>query len=399
MLTRELALASYENGRLLPDRLTSQAHAGYVGHAERMLEIYRAGVGRTRRELHAAVRDVFADEPDCPPRRIDAFAKLLDDVSEFDRDAQGEAAVLRREVFRRAAPDHPLVTTKTGLLDRAEAETKRRIAAELGRPWTGIEGALFADVPEFHRLRAFPGHPDARALLSRYNVAQVQAALYDAVEATIVATRDFRTILRYAKLARLMHRIRQLDEKTYEFALDGPASVLRHTHRYGAMLACFLPALLACRGWRLRAAIRRHRGGWSARLDLSDADGLTSHLPPPEAFDSRLEAAFAKKWGPDPREGWTLEREGEILWKEQTAFVPDFVFRHADGRTALLEVVGFWTPEYLQKKLATLRLFADRKILVAVAEKSAGTLPGLPSDTIRFKTALKAEAVLERLKS
>jgi len=28
-------------------------------------------------------------------------------------------------------------------------------------------------------------------------------------------------------------------------------------------------------------------------------------------------------------------------------FVPDFTFRHEDGTQACLEIVGFWTPEYL----------------------------------------------------
>lgn len=32
-------------------------------------------------------------------------------------------------------------------------------------------------------------------------------------------------------------------------------------------------------------------------------------------------------------------------------FLPDFTFRHSDGREALVEIVGFWTPEYLDEKL------------------------------------------------
>jgi predicted nuclease of restriction endonuclease-like RecB superfamily len=34
-----------------------------------------------------------------------------------------------------------------------------------------------------------------------------------------------------------------------------------------------------------------------------------------------------------------------------SVFLPDFTLRHADGREALVEVVGFWTPEYLEEKL------------------------------------------------
>ncbi len=38
----------------------------------------------------------------------------------------------------------------------------------------------------------------------------------------------------------------------------------------------------------------------------------------------------------------------------QTAFVPDFVFRHEGGREVLFEIVGFWTPRYLERKRETL---------------------------------------------
>jgi len=30
--------------------------------------------------------------------------------------------------------------------------------------------------------------------------------------------------------------------------------------------------------------------------------------------------------------------------------IPDFAIEHPDGRRAILEIVGFWTPEYLESK-------------------------------------------------
>lgn len=397
MLTRELAIASYERGRILPDRLTARRHAHYRAYAEAMVELYRQGAGRTRRELHQAVRGVFADEPECPIRRIDAFCKLLDDASVYWRDMHGHAAKLRRSVFRRAAPLHPLVRTPDRLFDHAEAQIKEAIAGELGLPWSEIEGNLFADVMEFHRLKEMTGFADGAALLSRYNVAQVQAALYGALRMTVWATQDFKTILRFAKLAGLLHEIRREAEGRYVIRFDGPASVLRHTRRYGVALARFLPALLACRGWRMHAQVETRRTGWTVGLELSPADGLKSHLPAPEEFDSGVESAFAEKWGSEPRDGWTMVREGEVLYHDQKVFVPDFFFRHADGREVLLEIVGFWTPEYLTAKAATLRAFRDRKILLAVAEAVAGEVPDLAAEAIRFKTALKLQSVLDRL--
>ena len=397
MLRREHAIADYRSGRILPDRLSRKHHAHYAGYAERMLLIYREGVGSTRRRLHRAVADVFAAEPDCPARRIAAFCKLLDDRSEYQNDRRGKAAELRRRVFRMAADKHPLVRNADRLFGNEETAVKADVAERIGRTWGEIDRDLFADVIEFHRLERFDGYDDAPALLARYNVAQVQAALFDAESMTVWATDDFKTILRYAKLARLMHTITRRGDGRFVFRFDGPASVLRATRRYGAAMARFLPSLVTCRGWRMHAVIRTRRRGWNVALDLSPADGLTGNLPAPEEFDSSVEEAFAAKWGDEKRDGWRLAREGEVLHRHQKVFVPDFVFRHDDGRSVPMEIVGFWTPEYLQAKTATLQEFREHDILLAVAHPASDSFDELPADVIRYKTALKVKDVLERL--
>jgi uncharacterized protein len=398
MLTKQLAIADYEQGRVLPDRLSRNSHAHYAACAERMLHIYRSGIGRTRRELHRAVHALFCEVTDCPLRRIDAFCKLLDDASAYAQGRHAAAAALRRQVFRQAATMHPLVSSADRMFEHSEAIAKAAIASNLGLSWQEIDQQLFADVSECHRLEAFQGYPSGEALLARYNVAQVQVALFRAVEMVIWATDDFKTILRYAKLAGLMHTIRRpgLPESRYEIRLDGPASVLRGTRRYGVAMARFLPALIASRGWRMHAVLETRRRGHLVSLDLSPQDRLTSHLPPPEEFDSRVEERFARRWG-DERDGWSLYREGELLHQGQKVFVPDFAIRHVDGRSVLLEIVGFWTPEYLEAKVQTLRAFQNHKILLAVAKPASRHMPDLPPETIHYKTALRPEDVLPRL--
>lgn len=171
MLTRQQALAVYDfqSGRVVPDRLTQRSHQQYRQHAERMLDIYRRGVGQTRRELHRAVEALLADEEDCPARRIGAFCKLLDDAAIYEGDRRGRAAALRRKVFRLAGARHPLVQHADGLFESEEAAVKTAIAAELGTTWEAIDRDLFADVTEFQRLVRFDGYPDGAALLARYN--------------------------------------------------------------------------------------------------------------------------------------------------------------------------------------------------------------------------------------
>ncbi|HEY3449459.1 MAG TPA: DUF790 family protein [Myxococcales bacterium] len=394
MLTGDQSIVRYEEGRAYPNRLTQRAHGHYLGHAERMLAIYRSGPGKTRGELHRAVERLLEDEPECPPRRVESFCKLLDEVSDFHSDPRG-AAALRLKVFSMAAPQHPLVSGRDGLFDKTESEVKESIASELGKPWPEIERELYSDVIDQHRLVSFAGYPAAAALLSRYNVAQVQACLYRANRVVVHAHADLKTILRHAKLARLLHTIVRRGPSDHRIELTGPASVLSQTRRYGVDFAAFLTALLACRDWEMTAHLTAP-WGQPVRLELSSKDGLKSPLPPPEEFDSSIEEGFAKKFG-EVRDGWTLERESEVLHEGQTAFVPDFVLRHEDGTEVLLEIVGFWTPEYLAAKRATLQRFRDRRILVAVAEANVKEGAAIPEGFLTYKTALKLEPVLAAL--
>jgi len=395
MLTSEQSIVEFKSGRATPDRLTQSTHRHFLEYAERMLSVYRDGIGRQRRELHRQIESIFADEPDCPLRRIQAFCKLLDDKSTFQTDPEGKAAKMRLDVFSEAGRFHPLVEQPDQLFEYDEKRIKTQLSDKIGLPWDKIEQSLYSDVIDFQRLERFDGYPNTHALLSRYNVAQLQACLYRAEGMTVLATDDFKTILRYAKLAHLLHDIVRLDSSKYRVTFSGPASVLHETRRYGVNFARFLPALLACKGWEMTASVQTP---WNqpAKLVLSDKNGFTSHLPSPDEFDSTLEESFAKKFG-STRNGWQLIREGEILHDRQKTFVPDFTFRHADGTEVLLEIVGFWTPEYLAHRRETLQQFRHHRILIAVPGKSLRDGTNIGENVLVFKAALKLTSLMEAL--
>jgi predicted nuclease of restriction endonuclease-like RecB superfamily len=256
MLTSDQSIVEYKAGRAIADRLTQSTHKHYLKYAESMLAIYRDGKGRQRRQLHRDVESLFADEPDCPVRRIHAFCKLLDDKSFYRTDVEGKAAKLRLDVFSKAARFHLLVEKSDRLFEHDETEIKSKIADELGLPWNEIEKGLYTDVMSFQQLERFEGYPSASALLSCYNVAQLQACLYRAERMTVIATEDLKTIIRYAKLAQLLHDIVRLSPSRYRITFSGPASILRQTRRYGVNFAKFLPALLACKDWQMTALLK-----------------------------------------------------------------------------------------------------------------------------------------------
>ena len=398
MLTKEHAVVDvdFTHGRIVPDRLGQKRHAHYVQLAAKMLRIYASAVGLSRGEIHRQIHNLFAGEKDCPLRRIEAFCKLLDDKSQFDSDRARTAAALRLEVFQLAAPHHPLTALPGSAGVDRQATARREIAQRIGRPWSQIEADLYADLPSEKRLTRFDGYSGPGNLLSRYNVAQVQACLLSAIAMTVWAREDFKTILRHAKLARLMHTIERLPDGRMRMRFDGPASVLRRTPRYGAAMARFVAGLIACRDWWMHAVVQTRRRGWKLAFDLSSEDGLRSHVKRPPEFDSSIEASLAAAWGPS-RDGWRLVREGDVLCSGQKVFTPDFTLHHENGSRVLLEIVGFWTPEYIAHKAQTLTRFRHHRIVIAVPEHRRMQLPDLGLPVVTYTKQIDPAAVLDAI--
>ena len=369
------------------------------------LAVYRARVGQTRAQVRNAARQALQR---LRPDRIEPMVKLLDDVATYEWPPTALSAVRRVEVFEAAASRHPVL----------DASTAREILAEMTSPAPAEHddtvAALYADYPEFHRLVGFPADYSARALQADYDLAQAQALLYSATVVTVEAGADFKHILRYARLARLLHRVERIDgaptrkgrrgraktlaleEGGYRFVLDGPNSVLRRTRAYGVDFARFLAALVRLGDWGLAAEIELRRGWRPFTFRLSSADGLGRGTTPPPPFDSTLEESIARKFGRE-REGWRLKREAMVLDVGGSLLVPDFVFRHADGTEIVLEIVGYWTPEYLETKLAKLAGVRGVNLLVAVPIRLAVRAAELPATVLPFRRRLLLRDLLPRL--
>ena len=89
---------------------------------------------------------------------------------------------------------------------------------------------------------------------------------------------------------------------------------------------------------------------------LDHTSSLHSHFKRSGEFDSRLEADFAREFEQKvggKRGHWQLTRESEVLLLGDTVMVPDFVLIDTkdDQRRILIELVGFWHPNYLRRKV------------------------------------------------
>jgi uncharacterized protein len=292
-------------------------------------------------------------------------------------------AALRQELFGAAA------TTDAPALAIADAA-----AARLGLSREAVLELLFADLPGERPVRAPNPPPTPAEAMLRTNLAIAQAVLMRASRLELRVEGGVRPIVRLAKLRGLLCTILDVPELGRPMLeLSGPFSLFQHTLLYGRALAELLPHLAWCARFELRAACSLR--GRQATVSVDSGDPIFPAAPP-ALYDSRLEERFAAdiaKLAPD----WDLLREPEPLRAAGTLVFPDFLLRHRlhPGRNILIEIVGFWTPEYLASKLEKLRL-TDTLCLLCVDEDRACSLGDLPPHlpVLRFRRRLDAAAVL-----
>ncbi len=151
-------------------------------------------------------------------------------------------------------------------------------------------------------------------------------------------------------------------------------------------------------------------GAVAASGGLSASAGPTALVARPEggeSFDSDVEAQlFATLRGMErggDAAGWTVEREPEPLIHGTTVMVPDFALsrppaRGRPGRRVYVEVIGFWTAAYRERKRDKLRQLAGQAdLLLIIQEALASHFQGLPFPILTYKHRVPAGDLIRLL--
>ncbi|EMA05600.1 hypothetical protein C437_12478 [Haloarcula vallismortis ATCC 29715] len=406
MLTADLARSRTRDGEVRP-LFIDMSDEQYRETAATLIDLFESYLGEPKGDLEAAIDELTVDNTDY--KIVQGLAKLLKDECEFEQQATVDPREIRQRLFERANDSYPIVRQPTLGEDTQKLEVYSAVADELGISLEACYRGMYADLDDNKRLVRFGEQTvdeydkDASDtsttkltgnskqeydqteqtvdwLLARYNLALAQAVLYDASEMRIRVWDHFGTVFSYVKLFGLMHRIYPIDadgtrvDSTdnaagYEAELDGPASLFRKSQKYGIRMANFLPALPLCDRWEMNAEILDDDSTrTSHQFTLDTTDGLVSHYSTGQQFDSDIERTLARKWERANTE-WELQREDDVFDLGDEVMIPDFAIEHPDGRRAILEVVGFWTPEYLASKLAKIRQVDADNFVLAVSER------------------------------
>jgi predicted nuclease of restriction endonuclease-like RecB superfamily len=253
---------------------------------------------------------------------------------------------------------------------------------------------LFSDLPMERRLILPDPIPDPHSLAMQTNLALAQGLLNVASEIVIELYGSTRAVVRQVHLRRLLCTAERSKSRVVKLKISGAFSLFCHTSMYGHALASILPLLLWCDRFDLvaRCVLR----GREVNAHLSSRDPVERGQPP-QQYDSRIEERFARDFSKASLD-WDLVREPEPFEACGTLVFPDFaiVHRRDTSKRLLLEIVGFWTPEYLHEKLRRLRELTDIPLILCINRElkcGAGELPP-HSQLVWFQKRIEPNEVL-----
>lgn len=321
--------------------------------------------------------------------------------NDFDMELTYDPIALRRQVFEESA------RVGFSLSKEMRAKILEKVATESKMTVWNLETIMWNDLDVNLRLNHF-NTISSFDLLKAYNLSLLQTLLFSAteVEFYIKGGLAWKNALRRIKQLGLMYDLHHYvknefdsmednslisrivdisgNENTIDQALicrvNGSTSILKTTNRYGSSMAKLLPSIVFCDKWFLRAQILRLTITGKSKLYHCDVDSEQRVLfdSPPRfgnlqhkeqmgqsqsqsnsrLFDSTVEEKFAKKFI-SLSTGWNIVREPDpLVLTDHRAFIPDFMFEKY-GKRVYFEIVGFWTEEYLRRKLSKISDLLD----------------------------------------
>ena len=362
--------------------------------------------------------EIEAKNPDY--KLVRAICHLLEQRCEYASHESGfsnasnndtmNAIHLRRQIFE--------ISSLLGypVTENQRKNILQKVASKNNLSVNDVEMAMWNDLEKNKYLKNFDTLTSLQ-LVAWYNVSALQTLLLNSVkmEFSIYGGFSWKKILRKIKQLGLMYSLYResnyrsesnaqtkkeeilLKNKTENKVIctvNGPASIVRLTDRYGMAMAKLIPSIIFSEIWSINATIlRKSISGMKKTYDfeLSSTDNdiplfdaSTFHLQSEqksgpglsyenygmEYFDSSVEKKFMDKFLKFST-GWNLVREPDpLILSSGKAFIPDFVFEKY-GVKVYLEIVGFWTEDYLKRKLEKI------KDLTSKSETGTSTGPDL----------------------
>ena len=351
MLTSELLVTRIRKGTIEP--VYASLDAENLELAESIIAAFQGHVGKTYGELIEELESL----EEINYRLIRGLVQILERRCVIDKDSVIDPIAARSAVFEEC---RGLVTDED-----ERKETLERAAEKLSIKSNDLERALWADQEENLVVKEFQAIT-AEDLLKQYNLSLAQTLLFRATGMEIQIEDNYQPLFWRIRQLGLMYSI--VDGRIY---LDGPISLFKLSERYGTAFAKLLPAIIMSSRWRLKANVLRKtpqgKRVYEFTLDNTNKQifGIESEIK--ETFDSAIEKEFYQL----SFKGWTVRREPTILKAGRYAFIPDFSLERIGASTRIyVEIIGFWTPEYLKNKIQKINQLEERESMILLVNRN-----------------------------
>ena len=327
-----------------------------------LIEVYKNHVGQKKSAVKEFTDEI--EEKGYDYRFVRGLSFLLDRRSRFkcSDKIKINPIDLRRKAYHTSG--------KLGL--PTTQEQRKRIveaaASELKITAETFEAFLYADLDTELILEEFEP-PSPVELLQDYNLSLTQTLLFDSTEISFTLSGNWQNTFYSVKRLGLIYEADQ--DRGFWVKVDGPASLFKLTRRYGTAMAKLLPVIVASPEWTVEAKIL-----WKYTNEICDFKMeswkhqalLRKQKAAIPSFDSVVEEDFATRFQALAT-GWLVRREPEPVLAGKQVIIPDFSLEK-EGIRVYVEIVGFWTVEYLLRKIEKLKK-VDVDMLVLVNENLA----------------------------
>jgi len=302
---------------------------------------------------------------------------------------------IRRELFEESSQ------RGFALTDIEKTKIMEIVASRLGLSIQNMAEEMWSDM-EDNMILSQICKITPEQLIAWYNLSLMQTLLFNCtkLEFSVYGGSNWKRVLRDVKRLGLMYNLQQQQqqkehEQTNDLksirniadcevplrnnaiiscSIDGPLSVFKLTDRYGTAIAKLLPSIVSAETWSIRAWIVRKTTSAGKKIyefEMSNKespllldpyrDQVKNNLQRQDFpnydtsstsvfFDSSVEEKFASKFEQSAT-GWKLIREPDpLIMSDGKALIPDFMIEKYDKKI-YLEIVGFWTKEYLENKI------------------------------------------------
>jgi len=375
MLPKNLLTIKFKSGTVKPTYLFDNEQV------EEVISIFKECKGKRLKYLKREITRLECESTNY--KLIRALAELLKRKCEFTQTTDLDPLEIRRSLFE-----------KGFVIDEEKRDSIiSSIAKDFGVPKEDIENAIFADLPQEQQLNEI-NSITSEELVRKYNLSSTQTLLFNATEMVFTVGDNYPQIFRTINYLGLMY-----DTDGTEIHVNGPVSLLKNTKKYGTSLAKLIPYIIKSTNWSIEAKIEMKRGNkpriFTFELNSRDNIPFPDNNEDDIKFDSRNEEQFYNELSLYASD-WEIRREPTFIKAGNYVIIPDFGF-YKNGMKVFLEVVGFWTREYIEKKIKKFNQ-TDTKIIVALNQNLKCSSLDFPGDVIFYKKHIPIKPILEILK-